>query len=216
MSLTLLCQQARAAGAHSQPQSLPLFSSSVPLAPRARQCEIWHHQTPSPGITQSSHQILHFPLREQERIKKLAGDWQENPHGPRENSQEKVKAVANRMDDRQRSIGDRKGAPLLWHARTLPCASSLPRANENIPTPSVNKERKKQGKRKCHLNHNWAEIFIPSSCTKSNNNFSAPHVPIKTEWCFLQYTGQLPFQKSLQFYRAAPLHSATKQSVNKH
>lgn len=216
MSLTLLCQQARATGAHLQPQSLPLLSCSAPLAARARQCEIWHHQTPSPGITQSAHQTLHFLLREQERIKKLAGDWQENPQGLRKNSQEKVKGIANRMGDRQRSTGDRRGAPLPWHARTLPRASSLPRAKENIPTPLVNKDRKKQGKRKCHLNHKWAEIFIPSSCTKSNNNSSAPHVPIKTEWCFLQYTGQLPFQKPLQFYRAAPLHSATKQSVNKH
>lgn len=46
--------------------------------------------------------MLHFLLREQERIKKLPGDWQEKSQGPRNNSKEKVKGVANRMGKRQK------------------------------------------------------------------------------------------------------------------
>lgn len=192
------------------------FSPSVPWLPEPGNVRSGTTKTPHKGKPQPSHQAFHFLLR-LSRIKKLLGDWQEKPQGLRNNSKERAKGVANGMGETHKRTGDRKWDTFPLSTSVLPHSSSLPRVNENTHIPLVNKERKrKQRKRKCHLNHSWAEIFIPVGCTNSNNNFSTPHVPIKIEWCFLQYIGYLPFQKSLQFYRAAPLHSTTKQSVNKH
>lgn len=93
------------------------------------------------------------------------------------------------MGDRQGSVGDRKGALLPWHARTSPCASSLPRAKENIPAASVNKKRKKQGKGNVILTITEQKFLFQVAVLKAITSSQLPMFQSKLNGAFCNTQG---------------------------